>query len=192
MLFRSGASRTVIAGDADIAIAGGVESMTRAPWVMLKPAKGYPTSHEQLWNSALGWRMVNPQMPKEWTIALGEGAEVLAEMFDISREEQDTFAAGSHQRAAAAWDAGLFDAETTPVPGVDLARDECVRPDSTVESLGRLKPVFKQGGTVTAGNASPMNDGSAALLIASERGLEALGAAPMARIVSREIGRAHV
>jgi acetyl-CoA acyltransferase len=180
-----GASRTVIAGDADIAIAGGVESMTRAPWVMLKPAKGFPTSHEQLWNSALGWRMVNPQMPKEWTIALGEGAEVLAEMFDISREEQDTFAAGSHQRAAAAWDAGAFDAETTPVPGVDLTRDECVRPDSTVESLARLKPVFKQGGTVTAGNASPMNDGSAAMLLASERGLESLGVAPMARIVSR-------
>jgi acetyl-CoA acyltransferase len=175
----------VIAGDADIAIAGGVESMTRAPWVMLKPAKGFPTSHEQLWNSALGWRMVNPEMPKEWTIALGEGAEVLAEMFDISREEQDTFAAGSHRRAAAAWDAGAFDAETTPVPGVDLTRDECVRPDSTVESLARLKPVFKQGGTVTAGNASPMNDGSAAMLLASERGLESLGVTPMARIVSR-------
>lgn len=180
-----GASRAVVAGDADVVIAGGVESMTRAPWVMLKPSKGYPTSHEQLWNSALGWRMVNPQMPKEWTIALGEGAEVLAEMFSISREQQDAFAAGSHQRAAAAWDAGRFDAETTPVPGVDLVRDECVRPDSTAESLGKLKPVFKAGGTVTAGNASPMNDGSAAMLIASEAGVASLGVRPMARIVSR-------
>ena len=180
-----GGSRAVVAGDADIVIAGGVESMTRAPWVMLKPAKGFPTSHEQLWNSALGWRMVNPEMPGEWTVALGEGAEILAERFSISREEQDVFAAGSHQRAAAAWDAGVFDAEVTPVPGVDLARDECVRPDSTAESLARLKPVFRKDGTVTAGNSSPMNDGAAATLLASEAGLARLGVAPLARIVSR-------
>ena len=180
-----GGSRAVAAGDADIVLAGGVESMTRAPWVMLKPAKGFPTSHEQLWNSALGWRMVNPEMPGEWTVALGEGAEILADRFAISREEQDAFAAGSHRRAAAAWEAGAFDAEVTPVPGADLSRDECVRPDSSAEALARLKPVFRKDGTVTAGNSSPMNDGAAATLLASEAGLARLGATPMARIVSR-------
>ncbi len=179
------ASRAVAAGDIDVAIAGGVESMTRAPWVMLKPSKAFPTTHEQLWNSALGWRMVNPKMPGEWTISLGEGAEVLADKYSISRDEQDAFAAGSHQRAAAAWAAGSFDGEVVAVAGVDLARDECVRPDSTVESLGKLKPVFRTGGTVTAGNSSPMNDGAAALLVTSEAGAARLGRAPMARIVSR-------
>ena len=179
------ASRAVAAGDLDVAIAGGVESMTRAPWVMLKPSKAFPTANEQLWNSALGWRMVNPKMPGEWTVSLGEGAEVLADKYSISRDEQDAFAAGSHQRAAAAWAAGSFDGELVAVPGIDLARDECVRPDSTVESLGKLKPVFRTGGTVTAGNSSPMNDGAAALLVASEGGAARLGRAPMARIVSR-------
>lgn len=178
-------SRALVAGDADIVVAGGVESMTRAPWVMLKPAKGFPTSHEQLWNSALGWRMVNPEMPGQWTIALGEGAEVLADLHGITRDEQDEFAVGSHRRAAAAWDAGLFDAEVTPVPGVDLQRDECVRPDSSMESLARLKPVFRKDGTVTAGNSSPMNDGAAAVLMATDRGVQAMGATPLARIVSR-------
>lgn len=179
------ASRAVIAGDADIVIGGGVESMTRAPWVMLKPSKGFPTTHEQMWNSALGWRMVNPRMPEQWTVSLGEGAELLADMHSISRDEQDAFAAGSHQRAAAAWDAGLFAAEMVPVDGVDLTRDECVRPDSTPETLGRLKPVFRKDGTVTAGNASPMNDGAAALLMASSGAVERLGVTPLARVVSR-------
>jgi acetyl-CoA acetyltransferase family protein len=180
-----GASRTVAVGDADITIACGVESMTRAPWVMLKPSKAFPTSHEQLWNSALGWRMVNPKMPGEWTISLGEGAEVLAEKYSISRDEQDAFAMGSHRRAAAAWAAGYFAAETAPVAGVELERDECIRADSSMESLAKLKPVFKQGGTVTAGNASPMNDGAAAMLVMSADGVKRSGAVPMARIVSR-------
>jgi acetyl-CoA acetyltransferase family protein len=178
------ASRAVAVGDMDLAIAGGVESMTRAPWVMLKPAKGFPTSHEQLWNSALGWRMVNPSMPAEWTISLGEGAEVLADKYSISREEQDVFAAGSHKRAHAAWEAGHFDAEIVSAPA-ELGRDECIRADSSPELLAKLKPVFRTGGTVTAGNSSPMNDGAAALFIASERGAAAIGATPIARIVSR-------
>ena len=180
-----GASRTVAVGDADIAIACGVESMTRAPWVVLKPAKGYPTTHEQMWNSALGWRMTNPKMPGEWTISLGEGAEVLADKYSISRDEQDAFAMASHQHAAAAWADGHFAAETVQVPEASLERDECIRPDSTMETLGKLKPVFRQGGTVTAGNASPMNDGAAAMLVMSPRGVEASQATPMARIVSR-------
>jgi acetyl-CoA acetyltransferase family protein len=180
-----GASRTVAVGDADVTIACGVESMTRAPWVMLKPAKAYPTTHEQMWNSALGWRMVNPKMPGEWTISLGEGAEVLADKYSISREEQDAFAMASHQRAAAAWAAGHFSAETVQVADAPLDADECIRPQSTMETLGKLKPVFRQGGTVTAGNSSPMNDGAAAMLVMSSRGLEASQSTPMARIVSR-------
>ncbi len=179
------ASRAVATGDADLLLAGGVESMTRAPWVVPKPAKAFPTAHEQLWNTALGWRMVNPRMPREWTISLGEGAEVLADELAIDRAEQDAFAAASHQRAAAAWTAGHFDAEVVPVDGVHLVRDECIRPDSTVESLAKLKPVFRPSGTVTAGNASPMNDGAAALLLASPRGAARAGVAPLARIVSR-------
>ncbi|MEQ1873480.1 MAG: thiolase family protein [Ilumatobacteraceae bacterium] len=178
-------SRMIAVGDAELVLAGGVESMTRAPWVMLKPSKAFPTTHEQMWNSALGWRMINPQMPAEWTISLGEGAEVLADRFNISREAQDEFAAGSHQRAAAAWDAGYFDGELVPVANVELARDECIRPDSTAATLAKLKPVFKAGGTVTAGNSSPMNDGSSAMLLATEAALARLGVQPLARIVSR-------
>ncbi len=178
-------SRMIAVGDAELVLAGGVESMTRAPWVVLKPSKAFPTTHEQMWNSALGWRMVNPLMPAEWTISLGEGAEVLAEQFEISRDAQDEFAAGSHRRAAAAWDAGWFDAEVVPVANIELARDECIRPDSTVATLAKLKPVFKTGGTITAGNASPMNDGAAAMLLATEAALSRLGLKPLARIVSR-------
>ncbi len=105
------ASRAVAVGDVELALAGGVESMSRAPWVLPKPAKGYPTGHEQLWSTTLGWRMTNPRMPTEWTISLGEGAEVLADKYSVSREEQDAFALGSHLRAAAAWEAGWFAAE---------------------------------------------------------------------------------
>ena len=159
--------------------------MTRAPWVVLKPSKAFPTTHEQMWNSALGWRMTNPKMPGEWTISLGEGAEVLADKYSISRDEQDAFAMGSHQRAAAAWEAGYFDGEIVQVADAPQPRDECIRPESSMETLGKLKPVFRQGGTVTAGNASPMNDGAAAMLVMSQRGLEASGSTPMARIVSR-------
>ncbi len=181
----SDASRAVAVGDADLIIAGGVESMTRAPWVLPKPSRAFPRTHEQLWNSALGWRMINPTMPKEWTVALGEGAEILADEFSITREEQDAFALGSHERAAKAWASGAFDAEAIAVPGADLARDECIRDDSSLEKLATLKPAFREGGTVTAGNSSPMNDGSAALLLASPAGAERAGIQPMARIVSR-------
>jgi acetyl-CoA acyltransferase len=179
------ASRAVAVGDADVVLAGGVESMSRAPWVLPKPAKGYPTGHEQLWSTTLGWRMVNPRMPSEWTISLGEGAEVLADKYSISREEQDAFALGSHQRAAAAWEAGHFAAEVVAVDGVEVTRDECIRPDTTAEKLAALKPAFRSGGTVTAGNASPMNDGAAAVVLASEEGAARAGAPVLARVVSR-------
>jgi acetyl-CoA acetyltransferase family protein len=179
------ASRAVAVGDAEVVLAGGVESMSRAPWVLPKPGKGYPTGHEQLWSTTLGWRMTNPRMPSEWTIALGEGAEVLADKYSISREEQDAFAVGSHQRAAAAWDAGWFDAEVVAVGDGELSRDECIRPDTTADKLAALKPVFRSGGTVTAGNASPMNDGAAALVLASEDGAARAGAPALARVVAR-------
>ena len=181
----SDASRAVAVGEADLILAGGVESMTRAPWVLLKPSRPFPTTHEQVWNSALGWRMVNPKMPPAWTVSLGEGAEILADEFGIARDEQDAFALGSHERAAKAWAAGAFEAEAIAIPGVELERDECIRDDTTLERLGALKPAFREGGTVTAGNSSPMNDGSAALLLASPVGAERAGIEPMARIVSR-------
>jgi len=117
-------SRAIDVGDANLILAGGVESMSRAPWVMTKPVKAFPNGHETLHSTTLGWRMVNPAMPTEWTIALGEGAEILADRFSISREEQDAFALASHQRAAAAWGKGLYDAEVVLVDGTDLTRDE--------------------------------------------------------------------
>jgi acetyl-CoA acetyltransferase family protein len=179
------ASRAVSVGDASLLVAGGVESMSRAPWVVLKPDKPYPRAHETLHSTTLGWRMVNPRMPERWTVALGEGAEILAERFEISREEQDEFALASHVHAAAAWDAGKFEDEVVPVPDTDLERDEGVRPDASLEKLAKLKPVFREDGTVTAGNSSPLNDGAAALFIGDERGAEKLGRQPLARIVSR-------
>ncbi|MGZ4752239.1 MAG: thiolase family protein [Oryzihumus sp.] len=180
------ASRAIAAGDADLVLAGGVESMSRAPWVLQKPERGYPRGHEQLHSTTLGWRMVNPAMPAQWTVALGAGAEILADQFGISREEQDAFAVASHRNAARAWDEGLYDAEVVPVEGTDLTRDEGIRADASMEGLARLKPVFRPDGTVTAGNASPLNDGAAALFLADDAGLERLGSPePLARVVSR-------
>jgi acetyl-CoA acyltransferase len=179
-----GASRALTVGDAAIAVAGGVESMSRAPWILPKPDRALPTGHEQLWSSTLGWRMVNPAMPAAWTVTLGEGAEVLADEFSIGRDEQDEFALGSHQRAHEAWEAHAFDAEITPVDGNHLARDESIRADTTLERLAKLAPVFRPTGTVTAGNASPMNDGAAMLLLMSPDGVARTGASPLARIVA--------
>jgi acetyl-CoA acetyltransferases len=178
------AARAIETGDAEVMVAGGVESMSRAPFVMLKPEKPYPTGNEALHGTTLGWRMVNPKMPKEWTIPLGSSAELLAEKYSVSRDEQDAFAARSHQRAAAAWDSGVFDGEIVPVPGVDLARDEALRADTTVETLAGLKPVFAENGSVTAGNASPLNDGSSMVLIGAEG---ALPGEPLARIAGRGV-----
>jgi acetyl-CoA acetyltransferase family protein len=180
-----GANRAIAVGDASICIAGGVESMSRAPWVVLKPEQGYARTDQTLVSTTLGWRLVNPEMPEGWTVSLGEGAEILADRYEISREAQDEFALRSHQRAAAAWERGAYAAETVPVPDVELERDEPIRPDSSLEKLAKLRPAFRPDGTVTAGNASPLNDGAAALLLAAEDAVEATGREPLARIVSR-------
>jgi acetyl-CoA acetyltransferase family protein len=179
------ASRAVETGDADLVIAGGVESMSRAPWVMLKPSKGYPAGHETLHSSTLGWRMVNPRMPEQWTVSLGETAEMLADRFSISREEQDAFAARSHRAAASAWLEGFYDAEIVQVPGATLARDEGIRDDTSLESLAPLKPAFREGGSVTAGNSSPLSDGASMLVIGGEN--TPLGTEPLARIIGRGV-----
>ncbi|GGS63450.1 acetyl-CoA acetyltransferase [Planobispora rosea] len=198
------AARAVAAGDASVVVAGGVESMSRAPWVLPKPERGYPRGHEQLYSTTLGWRMVNPRMPGEWTISLGEATELLAARYGVGREAQDEWAVRSHRRAARAWDEGLFDAEVIPSGG--LERDETIRPDTSPEALATLKPAFPGAlarlgdaitgaegavtggapaeGTITAGNSSPLNDGAAALLITDARGLAEHGLRPLARVVS--------
>ncbi len=179
------ASRSIETGDASTVLVGGVESMSRAPWVLLKPERGFPRQAEELHSTTLGWRMVNPEMPEQWTIALGVSAEKLAGMYAISREAQDRFALRSHQLATAAWDAGFYDKWVVPVPGIELERDENIRADTSLEKLAKLKPAFVQNGTVTAGNSSSLNDGAGALLITDEHGAAALGARPLARVVSR-------
>jgi acetyl-CoA acyltransferase len=179
------ASRMIECGDASLVLVGGVESMSRAPWVLLKPDRGFARDHQQLHSSTLGWRMVNPNMPDQWTISLGASAEKLAGIYSISREAQDEFALRSHQRAQAAWESGFYERWVVPVPGTELERDENIRPDTTLEKLGKLKPAFVEDGTVTAGNSSPLNDGAGALLIGDEAAAQAAGAQPLARVVSR-------
>ncbi|WP_262700729.1 MULTISPECIES: thiolase family protein [Streptomyces] len=178
------AARAIRCGEASIAVAGGVESMSRAPWVMPKPERAFPAGHTELYSTTLGWRMVNPRMPAQWSVPLGEGAELIADRFGISREQQDLFALASHDKAARAWREGHYEREVVPFPGVDLPRDESIRDGGTPESLGRLKPSFRPAatGTVTAANASPLSDGAAALLLCDEEGLKAVGREPLARI----------
>jgi acetyl-CoA acyltransferase len=184
------ASRQIESGDAEVVLTGGVESMTRAPWVLPKPAKGFPAGDVTAVSTTLGWRLVNPRMPKEWTVSLGESNERLRERFGITRERQDEFAARSHRLAHAAWESGFYDDLVAPVEGVDLTRDEGIRAGSTPEVLAGLKPVFRtpeQGGTITAGNASPLNDGASAVLLGSEGAATAIGADPVARIAGRGV-----
>ncbi|PDP89353.1 acetyl-CoA C-acyltransferase [Glycomyces fuscus] len=178
------ASRAIQVGDASLAVAGGVESMSRAPWVMPKPAKGFPAADAALHSTTLGWRMVNPRMPVRWTVSLGEGTEGLAGQHGISRADQDAFALASHTRAAEAWARGVFDDEIVQVPGAHLDRDESIR-ETSADKLAALQPAFRAGGTITAGNASPLNDGAAALLLGTRAAAEAAGLEPMARIAGR-------
>lgn len=184
------ASRQVAAGEADLILVGGVESMSRAPWVLPKPDKPYPPADATMVSTTLGWRLVNPAMPAEWTVSLGEANEQLRDRFDISRERQDEFAAASHQHAAAAWDAGHYATTVVPVPGTTLERDETIRPSTTVEVLAGLRTSFRPaggagGGTITAGNASPLNDGASAAWIGSAAAEELLQQPPAARIAGR-------
>ncbi|HEX2247415.1 MAG TPA: thiolase family protein, partial [Arthrobacter sp.] len=185
------ASRQINAGEADVTLIGGVESMSRAPWVLPKTAKPYPAGDMTLASTTLGWRLVNKNMPKEWTVSLGEATEQLRERHAITRERQDEFAAASHKLADAAWNEGKYENLVVTVPGTDLTRDESIRPASTPDVLAGLKTVFRpvsdgpEGGTVTAGNASPLNDGASAALLGSETGAEVLGMEPLARIAGR-------
>jgi acetyl-CoA acyltransferase len=182
--------RAIALGDASVIVVGGVESMTRAPYVLPKSDRPFPAGHAELYSTPLGWRMVNPRMDPQWTIPLGESAELIADKHKISREQQDEFALHSHRKAAAAQRQGLFDAEIVPVTipqrkgdPVSFDRDEGVRPGASLEAMAKLKPSFRtENGTITAGNASPLNDGAAALLLVDEEGLKATGREPLARM----------
>jgi acetyl-CoA acetyltransferase family protein len=176
-------SREIETGDAEVVLVGGVESMTRAPWVLPKPAKGFPAGDLTAVSTTLGWRLVNPRMPKEWTVSLGEANEQLGDAYGVSRERQDEFAVRSHRLAAAAWDDGFYDDLVVPVGG--LTRDEGVRPDSSVDKLAGLAPSFRPDGTITAGNASPLSDGASAVLLGSEEAASRIGLDPIARIAGR-------
>ena len=178
-------SRAIESGDAQIILAGGVESMSRAPFVVEKSPKPWPAvGNQTMWNTSIGWRMTNPALREDWTISNGASAEKLAEIYEISREAQDAFTLRSHQLAAAAWDAGIYDGEIVQVPGAELARDEGIRADTSLEKLASLRPLFAKNGSVTAGNASSINDGASAVLLGGEG---ALDIEPLARITGRGV-----
>lgn len=178
-------SRMIETGDAEIVLTGGVESMTRAPWVLTKPGRAFPAGNLEAVSTTLGWRLVNPAMPAEWTVSLGEANEQLQEVHGVSRERQDEFAARSHRLADRAWREGFYDDLVVTVPGTELERDESVRPEASAESLARLRPAFRSDGTITAGNASPLSDGASAVLLGSESAATALSREPIARVAGR-------
>lgn len=182
-----GASRTIETGDAEVVVAGGVESMTRSPWVLPKPSRAFPAGNVTAVSTTLGWRLVNQRMSAEWTVSLGDANEMLADRLGITRERQDEFAARSHQLADQAWAEDFYDDLTVPVPGVDLARDEGIRPGSSPEKLAGLAPAFRPDGTITAGNASPLSDGASAVILGSERASNLIGRAPVARVAGRGV-----
>ncbi|MEU6684737.1 thiolase family protein [Streptomyces sp. NPDC046832] len=188
------AARTIAAGEADVVISGGSESMSRAPFVLPRPDEALPHRMETA-DTRLGWRLVNPAMRElHGLLAMGETAEEVAARYGIPRERQDEFALRSHQRAALARKNGHFDDELLPVErpdGVVVDTDECVREDTSYEKLSRLKPVFRDGGSVTAGNASPMNDGAAGLLLVSEDALNELGLESLGRYVAGASAGVH-
>ncbi|MFD5496393.1 thiolase family protein [Streptomyces sp. NPDC001812] len=185
------ASRAIETGDADIVLTGGVESMTRAPWVLPKPSRAFPAGDVTAVSTTLGWRLVNQRMPKEWTVSLGEANEQLGDRFTIARERQDEFAARSHNLADDAWNAGFYDDLVVPVvtdrKGTTVTRDEGIRPGSSAEKLAGLKPVFRTDGVITAGNASPLSDGASAVLLGSGEAAARIGTDPLARIAGRGV-----
>jgi acetyl-CoA acyltransferase len=179
------AARAIAAGEGQVFVAGGVESMSRAPWAMARPERAYPRGNVTLFDTALGWRWTNPRLEAlGHTDSLGQTAENLAVEGQVSRTAQDAFALASHRKAVAAQEAGAFAAElvAVDVKGGKVTTDECPRRDTTLEKLGQLEPAFAKGGTVTAGNSSPLNDGAAALLVTSDAYARAHGLAPLARI----------
>ncbi len=178
------AARALTVGDARLMIAGGVEGMSRAPFVLPKPDEAVPRRME-LHQTAVGWRMVNPRFPADWTRSLGECAERVAKSYGIGRAAQDAWALRSHQRAAAAWDASLHDDYVVETEGV--RRDESIRPDTSAEALAALRPAFTPGGEVTAGNSAPLNDGAIAVLMGTHDAVRDVGADPLARIVASAV-----
>src|SRR4051812_23569724 len=186
------AARSIMVGKGDLLLGGGVESMSRAPWVMLKPERGFPRGNGELVDTVLGWRLVNPRMAEMYsTESMGETAENVAERYGVSREDQDAFAYESHKRAVAAQESGRFDDEIVTVEApqpkgepVTTHSDEGPRPDSDLEKLAKLRPVFREGGTVTAGNSSPLNDGAACVVVTTEERASSLGLEPLARFVA--------
>jgi 3-oxoadipyl-CoA thiolase len=186
------AARAVKLGEGDFYLGGGVESMSRAPWVVAKPERGLPRGEQTMHDTTLGWRLVNPRMAELGvsTESMGETGENVAERYGISREDQDAFGLRSHQRAVAAAEAGVFAEEIVPIEAprgremVTVEADEGPRPDASLEKMAKLRPAFREGGTVTAGNASTLNDGAACTLVASEAGAKELGAEPLARVVA--------
>ncbi len=189
------AARGIITGERDVVIAGGVESMTRAPFVMAKAEDGFERTPPAMFDTSLGWRFKNPAMERRFALeSMGETAENVAVKFSLTRDEQDRFALESQRRAASAWTRHAFESELSPVEipqrkgaPVVFARDESVRGDTTIEALAKLPAVFRKGGTVTAGNSSPINDGAAAVLLASEAAVKRLGLTPIARVVSNAV-----
>lgn len=181
------AARAVAVGDADLVAGGGVESMSRAPWVVTKPSRGYSTASQTLHSTTLGWRLVNPLMPAAWTVGLGEATEALTGRLGIGREAQDRFATESHHKAARAWTDGRFEAEVVAVDGVDDIRDDSIRPETSQDKLATLRPAFHAEGTITAGNASPLSDGAAVVLAGTEAAAGRIGTTPLARIAASAV-----
>ncbi len=188
------AFHAVLAREGEVFLAGGVESMSRAPFALLKSPDAWPRGAPEIADTVLGWRFVNPTMPVHWTVSLGETAEIVADEHGVTREAQDAFAVESQRRACAALEANRFASELEPVaiPGrkgqtIVVDRDEHPRPGTTLADLARLRPVFREGGTVTAGNASGLNDGAAALLVVEAERARSLGLEPMARIIASAV-----
>ena len=180
------ACHAVIAGEGDLFVAGGVESMSRAPFAMAKPTAAFPRGDRVLYDSTLGWRFPNPKLAEQFPLEpMGETGENVAQCYEVSRYDQDVFALGSQQRWARAAAAGLFDGEIVAVDGVTT--DEHPRPGSSLEKLSQLKPAFRPGGTVTAGNSSGVNDGACAVVVASEAKARELGAEPLGYFVASAV-----
>jgi 3-oxoadipyl-CoA thiolase len=193
------AAREIQSGGAHVIIAGGVESMTRAPWVMPKPDSGFPRGQQTVYDTAIGWRLVNPKLAQMYgTLQMGETAERVAQKYEVSREDQDAFALRSHQRAVAAQKSGRLAEEIVPVEvaqrkgdALRLTDDEGPRSDTSLEALAKLRPAFSERGSVTAGNSSPLNDGATALVLMSDAEAKRRGLKPLARLVSAAAAGVH-